>query len=495
MSGGVESMPSVCVVCVRAQREGNSSTRICKRQVTSGTPSACKMAAMAYGSRPANVGVLAMEMYTPRRFVSQMDMETADNCSGKYVVGLGQLNMAFCDDREDIASIFLTSVHSLLEKYEIHPKEIGRIEIGTETLIDKSKSVKTSLMRLFGDNTDLEGVSNVNACYGGTAAVFNSIAWVESSDWDGRYALVVCGDIAVYEAGPARPTGGCGAMAILIGPDAVLAMEPGIRASHAIDCYDFYKPHHSEYAAVDGKLSQWAYLSSVDSCYMRYKQKHSAKHAGSAPVTAAHFDFFCFHTPYNKLAQKGFSRMLYMDARQASDPASVAPEIAPFVATPLAETYESRDIEAASRSISQSSFTARVMPSCRINQNVGNCYTASVYASLLSLVCEKGSDLVGKRVCLFSYGSGSLASMFSVIGRTSSSKFSLDKIRRATNMFDRLEARQRCSVEAFSAALDQRAVKYGKAPMTPDGALDAIDKGTYYLTGINDKHHRSYARM
>ena len=115
--------------------------------------------------------------------------------------------MAFCDDREDIASIFLSAVHGLLEKYNIDPNSIGRLEVGTETLVDKSKSVKTSLMQLFGSNTDLEGITNVNACYGGTAALFNSIAWVESSEWNGKYALVVCGDIAVYEAGPARPTG------------------------------------------------------------------------------------------------------------------------------------------------------------------------------------------------------------------------------------------------------------------------------------------------
>ena len=47
------------------------------------------------------------------------------------------------------------------------------------------------------DNYDLEGVDSINACYGGTAALLNSVAWCESSAFDGRYALVVCGDIAV----------------------------------------------------------------------------------------------------------------------------------------------------------------------------------------------------------------------------------------------------------------------------------------------------------
>ena len=46
-------------------------------------------------------------------------------------------------------------------------------------------------------NTDIEGVDSTNACYGGTAALFNCVIWVESSSWDGRYGLVVCTDSAV----------------------------------------------------------------------------------------------------------------------------------------------------------------------------------------------------------------------------------------------------------------------------------------------------------
>ena len=44
-------------------------------------------------------------------------------------------------------------------------------------------------MQLFVEqgNTAVEGVDNINACYGGTAAIFNAIHWIESSYWDGRY--------------------------------------------------------------------------------------------------------------------------------------------------------------------------------------------------------------------------------------------------------------------------------------------------------------------
>ena len=54
--------------------------------------------------------------------------------------------MACVNDREDISSISLTCVKNLLTKYNINPKDIGRLEVGTETLLDKSKSVKTVLM-------------------------------------------------------------------------------------------------------------------------------------------------------------------------------------------------------------------------------------------------------------------------------------------------------------------------------------------------------------
>jgi hypothetical protein len=169
--------------------------------------------------------------------------------------------MAFVNDLEDINSVCMTAVavcsipgpeptshrcsslssllqlvfhphrvlrcaQNLLEKYNIAPTDIGRLEVGTETIIDKSKSVKTTLSQLFNEhgNFDLEGVDNINACYGGTAALLNTMAWVESSAWDGRYGLVVCGDIAVYEEGPARPTGGCAAVAILVGRNAPLVL-------------------------------------------------------------------------------------------------------------------------------------------------------------------------------------------------------------------------------------------------------------------------------
>jgi hydroxymethylglutaryl-CoA synthase len=126
-----------------------------------------------------------------------------------------------------LAFLTLTAVSALLSKYNIDPKSIGRLDVGTETLIDKSKATKTLLMDLFkpAGNTDIEGIDNKNACYGSTAALFNTVNWIQSESWDGRNAIVFCGDIAIYKEGSARPVGGMGACAMLIGPDAPLVIE------------------------------------------------------------------------------------------------------------------------------------------------------------------------------------------------------------------------------------------------------------------------------
>ena len=46
-----------------------------------------------------------------------------------------------------------------MSKYSISYKDIGRLEVGSESLIDKSKSVKSVLMSLFEEsgNFDVEG--------------------------------------------------------------------------------------------------------------------------------------------------------------------------------------------------------------------------------------------------------------------------------------------------------------------------------------------------
>lgn len=57
--------------------------------------------------------------------------------------------------------------------------------------------------------------------------------------------------VQVYAEGPARPTGGAAAIAMLVGPDAPIAFESKFRGSHMAHAYDFYKPNlASEYPVM-----------------------------------------------------------------------------------------------------------------------------------------------------------------------------------------------------------------------------------------------------
>jgi len=64
-----------------------------------------------------HVGILALQVYTPRTYVSQTALEEHTGVpAGKYTVGLGQDGLAVTGDAEDVNSICLTAVQSLLEQ-------------------------------------------------------------------------------------------------------------------------------------------------------------------------------------------------------------------------------------------------------------------------------------------------------------------------------------------------------------------------------------------
>ena len=59
--------------------------------------------------RPQDVGILALDIYFPKTYVNQTELEVFDKVSaGKYTKGLGQQNMSFFELYEDICSISLT---------------------------------------------------------------------------------------------------------------------------------------------------------------------------------------------------------------------------------------------------------------------------------------------------------------------------------------------------------------------------------------------------
>ncbi|OAA61181.1 hydroxymethylglutaryl-synthase [Niveomyces insectorum RCEF 264] len=484
-------------------------------------------------SRPQNIGIKAIEIYFPSQYVEQSELEKFDGVStGKYTIGLGQTKMSFCDDREDIYSFALTATKNLLEKYKIDTNSIGRLEVGTETMLDKSKSVKSVLMQLFGDNTNIEGVDTVNACYGGTNAVFNTVNWVESSGWDGRDGIVVAGDIALYAKGNARPTGGAGAVAMLIGPNAPVVIEPGLRGSYMQHAYDFYKPDlTSEYPYVDGQYSITCYTKAVDATYRAYNAREATLlarangtsssssnsstngangangqtngHANGAEATAAdattttsstktpldRFDYVAFHAPTCKLVAKSYARLLYNDYLANPDHpafAEVAPELRDM---PYEKSLTDKAIEKTFMGLTKKRFQDRVNSSIQVATNCGNMYCGSVWGGLASILALNDSAaLQGKRIGLFSYGSGLAASFCSFRVNDST-----ENISRVLDIPARLAARRAVPPETYDELCNLRKKAHLQKNYKPEGEVANIASGVYYLEEIDDMFQRKYA--
>jgi hydroxymethylglutaryl-CoA synthase len=317
-------------------------------------------------------------------------------------------------------------------------------------------------MQLFGDNTNIEGVDTINACYGGTNAVFNAVNWVESSGWDGRDAIVVAGDIALYAKGAARPTGGAGAVAMLIGPDAPVTIEPGLRGTYMQHAYDFYKPDlTSEYPIVDGHFSNRCYTEAVDACYKAYNKREatlkSAAHGvnghangnGAAPSGGLdRFDYMAFHTPTCKLVAKSYARLLYND--YIANPSS--PAFAEVPAELRDMEYEKslsdKVVEKTFMGLTKKRFNERVQPSIQVPTMCGNMYCGSVYGGLVSIFANVDSaTLQGKRIGVYSYGSGLASSLFSLKVNGST-----EVMQKTLNLQARLDARFTVAPEVFDQA-------------------------------------------
>jgi len=321
-------------------------------------------------------------------------------------------------------------------------------------------------MQLFGDNTNIEGVDTVNACYGGTNAFFNAVNWVESSGWDGRDAIVVTGDIALYAKGNARPTGGAGAVAMLIGPNAPIVVEPGLRGSYMQHAYDFYKPDlTSEYPIVDGHFSVRCYSEAVDACYKAYNKREATlkssvnghangvnghvEDAASSKTPLDRFDYMAFHAPTCKLVSKSYARLLYNDYLADPSAAAFADVPAELRDMDYEKSLTDKVVEKTFLGLTKKRFNERVQPSIELPTMCGNMYCASVYSGLVGLLSSiDSSTLQGKRIGVFSYGSGLASSLFSLRVQGST-----EAIKTVLKVKERLAARQTVAPEVYDEVL------------------------------------------
>lgn len=308
------------------------------------------------------IGIHDLELATTHYVVDLGDLaESRGIDPGKYKVGIGQEEMSFPAPDEDVVTMGAAAALPLLERNGTDG--IRTLLFATESGVDHSKAAGVFVHRLLGLAPQVRVVEFKQACYGGTAAVQAAIGIVSRSPEE--KVLVIASDVARYELNsPGEATQGAGAVAMLIaaGPGLV-EIEP-VSGVHTADVDDFWRPNDSTTAVVDGRLSVTVYLEALMGAW------HDLSDRGGPEITS--IDRLLYHQPFTKMAVKAQRRL----------------------AQRLGVQLDDRGLETGSV----------------YNRRLGNTYTASLYAGLVSLLHHE-DDLAGRRVGLFSYGSGAVSEL------------------------------------------------------------------------------------
>jgi len=184
--------------------------------------------------------------------------------------------------------------------------------------------------------------------------------------------LVVSSDSAWYgfkSTGESSQGGGAVAMLVKIEPR-LLAIEPGA-AYRTHDIMDFWRPNYAAVPFVEGKYSISVYLDLLKETWLAYRKQTNRTFADHA--------YFCYHNSVPRLVEKSHKILA-----------------------------ESEGVH-----LNEAELAQAIEPSLHYSRYVGNCYTASLYIGLISLLDYVKKDLSQQRIGFYSYGSGCVAEYFS----------------------------------------------------------------------------------
>ena len=310
-------------------------------------------------------GIDKLAFYTPPFY---LDLQVLAEARGvdpdKYTKGLGQHKMAVIPPDEGIVTMAASAAERVVKDCNLD--DIEWLLFATESGIDHSKAAGIYVHKLLKLPDHCRVVELKQACYSATAGIQLIMPYLQANPT--KKALLIASDIARYglnTTGESSQGGGAVAMLLSANPR-ILAFEPGSGA-HTEDVMDFWRPHYRSEALVEGKHSCEMYLKVLEACWNRYSDI-----TGRTYNDHAHF---LYHIPIPRLAEKAHQKMGKICKVKTN------PE--------------------------------EVQTSLGYSRSVGNCYAASLYLGLASLLDNEQKDLANKRVGFYSYGSGCVGEFFS----------------------------------------------------------------------------------
>ncbi|MBM4151972.1 MAG: hydroxymethylglutaryl-CoA synthase [Kiritimatiellaceae bacterium] len=311
------------------------------------------------------IGIDRISFYTSQYF---LDLKVLAEARGvepdKFYVGIGQEKMGIPPPDEDIVTLAANAASPLKEQGELD--NVEALLFATESGIDQSKAAGLFVHALLGLPSRCRVVELKQACYSATAALRFAMGLVAMKPTS--KVLIIASDVARYALGsPGESTQGCGAVAFTVSVDPrLLAIDPEA-GFYAEDVMDFWRPNYLSEALVDGKYSTLVYIKALKAAWDFYVEE-SGRSLGD-------FKRFCYHIPFTRMAEKAHQKL--------------------------------------DKGISPEALEEVLGESLLYSRNAGNCYSASLYVGLCSLLDNSVDDLSGHRIGLYSYGSGCVGEFFS----------------------------------------------------------------------------------
>lgn len=356
----------------------------------------------------------------------------------KYRLGLGQEMMSVPSCDEDIVTMGAAAAEKLLSR--VDKNKIRTLLFATESGIDQSKAAGIYVHKLLNLNSSCRVVELKQACYGATAALQLAASYIKVHPQE--KVLIIASDIARYEPrSSAEPTQGCAAVAFVVGnePKLVALEEPS--GIYTEDIMDFWRPNYRQEAFVDGKFSAKAYIHALRSCWIDIQNRFGLRFEN--------FKRFCYHLPFTKMAVKAHHQLL----------------------------QDHQLLEKEKR------LLENLEPSFNYSRLVGNCYSASTYLGLLSLLENAPEDLKGEKLAIFSYGSGCVGELFTATVLEGYSLYLRKQEHR-----NLLLNRKKIDIEKYRQLLYAPVVKDGSRKEHPHETL-----GSFRFREI-DQHKRLYEK-
>ena len=296
----------------------------------------------------------------------------------------GQQAMRFPQLWEDTITLGAEALRTLLSrKSEAQRLGLRYLTMGTETSVDMSKAGSSYLQGLMAKTAfplpaNLASFQVQQACAGGSLAALTLSGSLKAFGRPGDAAVVVTSDIARYAApSTAEVTQGAGATALWLETSPqLLEFDLDSIGLFSKDVDDFFRPLGSTTAKVRGGFS----LACYHEAFLEAFADHCRRAGVSPQEELASIDAFCLHVPYAQMPVGALEKLFTLHTSSSPD--------------------QIRE------HLTQRGFFESLVPAGQL----GNLYTGSLWLSLAWSLHERsqvwGSQLVGKKYLLASYGSG-----------------------------------------------------------------------------------------